>query len=90
MNDYPTIFFLGILTKAKGVSDLIRAVLKIKQKIIDVKLLIGGSGPYEHQLKQLVTDYGLEKEIQFLGFLDDVKKFSVMKSIDLFVLPSLI
>jgi len=86
--DYHTIFFLGMLTKGKGVSDLIKTIPEVQKKINNIKLFIGGIGPYEHHLKQLVIEHNLEDRVKFLGFLDEVEKFSVMKSIDLFVLPS--
>lgn len=86
--EYPTIFFLGYLTKGKGVGDLIQAIQLIKNEVDNVKLYIGGDGPYMKNLKELVQELELNRYVNFLGLLNDVEKFSYMKSIDIFVLPS--
>jgi len=86
--EYPTIFFLGYLTKGKGVDDLIKAIKIIKNEVDDVKLYIGGNGPYMKKLKELVQELDLNGNVDFLGLLNDVEKFGYMKSIDIFVLPS--
>jgi glycosyltransferase involved in cell wall biosynthesis len=86
--DYPTIFFLGYLTKGKGVEDLIKAVQLVKIKVDNVKLYIGGIGPYMAKLKELVQDLNLKGNVTFLGLLNDEEKFAYMKSMDIFVLPS--
>lgn len=83
-----TVFYLGMLTKGKGVSDLIEAIAIIKKKIKNVHLFIGGNGPYESQLKKIVKDLHLDQSVTFLGFLDEYQKYAYMKSIDVFVLPS--
>jgi len=86
--EYPTIFFLGYLTKGKGVEDLIKAVNLIKIKCENVKLYIGGIGPYREKLKELVEDLHLNNDVIFLGLLNEKEKFAFMKSMDIFVLPS--
>jgi L-malate glycosyltransferase len=86
--EYPTIFFLGYLTKGKGVVDLIKAIQSVKKKFNDVQLFIGGIGPQMSTLKDLVQNLNLKKNVTFLGLLDEKEKFAYMKSIDIFVLPS--
>ena len=87
-NNNPIVFFLGMLTKGKGIADLIKSISIVKKDITNVKLFIGGSGPYEDALRKLVTEFDLEENVTFLGFLNEEEKFSYMKSIDLFILPS--
>jgi len=86
--DHPAIFFLGYLTKGKGVEDLIKAIQLVKIKTDNVRLYIGGIGPYMTKLKELVHDLHLNENVTFLGLLDDKEKFAYMKSMDIFVLPS--
>ncbi|MCJ7571069.1 MAG: glycosyltransferase family 4 protein [Candidatus Thermoplasmatota archaeon] len=86
--NYPTIFFLGYLTKGKGTKDLIRAIQLVKVKINNVKLYIGGIGPDMTKLQKLVQDLNLKDNVTFLGLLDYKEKFAYMKSMDVFVLPS--
>jgi len=87
-NNNPIIFYLGMLTKGKGIADLIKSISVVKKDIKNLKLFIGGSGPYENTLRKLVTEFDLEENVTFLGFLNEEEKFSYMKSIDLFILPS--
>jgi glycosyltransferase involved in cell wall biosynthesis len=83
-----SIFFLGYITKGKGVVDLIKAIHHAKSKGEKVKLYVGGIGPYLTQLKELVKDLHLQDNVTFLGFLNEEEKFAYMKSMDIFVLPS--
>jgi len=84
----PTVFYIGVLNKRKGVHDLIRAIPLVMNKVRDVKLYIAGNGPYLNKLKQLVSDLNLGENVTFLGFVSDNEKFDYMKSMDVFVLPS--
>jgi glycosyltransferase involved in cell wall biosynthesis len=84
----PTVFFLGYLTKGKGVDDLIRAIPLAKKQVINLKLFIGGIGPYMDKLKKMVMNLNLSDEVIFLGLLNEKEKFAFMKSMDIFVLPS--
>lgn len=86
--EYQTVFFLGYLTKGKGVEDLIRAISLVKKKVTNVQLFIGGTGPEINKLKELVMNLHLDKEVIFLGLLNEKEKFAYMKSMDIFVLPS--
>jgi glycosyltransferase involved in cell wall biosynthesis len=86
--DYPAIFFLGYLTKGKGVEDLIKAIQLVKIKFDNVKLYIGGIGPHMTKLQKLVQDLNLKENVTFLGLLDGKEKFAYMKAMDIFVLPS--
>lgn len=84
----PTVFFLGYLTKGKGVEDLIKAIHLVKIKKENIKLYIGGIGPNEATLKTLIEKLNLQENVIFLGLLDEKKKFTYMKAFDIFVLPS--
>jgi len=86
--NHPAIFFLGYLTKGKGVEDLIKAISLVKIKFDNVKLYIGGIGPYMTKLIELVHNLNLNDNVTFLGLLGDKEKFAYMKSMDIFVLPS--
>jgi glycosyltransferase involved in cell wall biosynthesis len=83
------IFFIGNLTKRKGVDVLIRSFCDVENSFSDSCLLIAGSGGEEEELKSLVQHLGLENKIKFLGFLKGNEKFSLMKSANILVLPSL-
>ncbi|MHA1694356.1 MAG: glycosyltransferase family 4 protein [Candidatus Helarchaeota archaeon] len=58
---------LGRLDKAKGVQDIIKAFKILKNKKINIKLLIFGVGPYLNSLKKLTKKYDLDEIIKFYG-----------------------
>ena len=81
------ILFVGRLTKAKGVDILLKAINILKEKYQHkIKTAIAGKGCLEKELKGLVVELGIEKEIEFLGVRRDIEK--LMKSTTLLVLPS--
>jgi glycosyltransferase involved in cell wall biosynthesis len=76
----------GRLTKQKGQVHLIEVAKKLKEKGVDFKLLIAGSGEEEERLKAQTLAYGLKEEVVFLGFVKHMEGF--MKTLDVFVLTS--
>ena len=78
---------LARLSKQKGQKYLIPLAKKLKDNGINFKLLIGGIGELEADLKQEVAAKGLEKEIEFVGFVSDPKAF--LEQLDIFVFPSI-
>ena len=64
---------------------LIRAVSKLKNPRL--QLFICGEGTQEAELKQAVRDAGLERQIHFLGFREDIAR--LCGSADLFLFTSL-
>lgn len=83
------LFYIGLLIKRKGVDSLIKAVSIARRKLPDIRLGIAGSGSQEDQLKTLVKELNLGDNIEFLGFLDEGKKYRYIASADIVVIPSL-
>lgn len=77
----------GRLVKQKGQVLLIDIAQILKQKGLNFKLLIAGSGPLETELKEKVKQVGLEHCFLFPGFYSNIKSF--LSAIDIFVFPSL-
>ncbi len=73
------------LEKAKGLTHLIKAFKKINRE--DNHLLIIGSGNLEKELKKQVRKLGLQKQVTFTGYVNNVHDY--LELIDLFILPSL-
>ncbi len=76
----------GRLCRQKNQKFLIEVAEILKSKGLKFKLLIAGNGELEEELKSLARQKGLEKEVVFLGFIEEMKRF--MSSIDLFLLSS--
>jgi len=78
---------VGRLVLIKGQKYLIEMALIIKKKGINFKVLIAGEGLQEASLKQMAVKAGVEDQLVFLGFINNIKAF--MDNIDIFVLTSL-
>lgn len=76
----------GRFADMKAFDILIRAVAALKQEGLKVKLMLGGSGPLEKELKDLTGKLNLKKEIKFLGWVKNKEKF--FSAIDVFCVPS--
>lgn len=87
----------GRLVKQKGQRYLIEIAKKLsakggsasggKEKQINFKLLIAGEGKLKNELEQYAKELGVEKEVVFLGFIENIKGF--METIDIFLHTSL-
>ena len=77
----------GRLSAEKGHTAVLELTSVLKNQGIRCKTLIAGTGPLAAQLQQYARKYGIEPEVIFLGFVEQIKNF--MESIDIFVLPSL-
>jgi len=82
------ILFLGTLGPHKGPDVLIKAMSKIIKHVPDVELVFAGKGVMRDELEMLSKDLGIEKNVRFVGFVDDDLKGSYYKAADVFVLPS--
>ncbi|TDQ17055.1 (1-_4)-alpha-D-glucan synthase (UDP-glucose) [Algoriphagus boseongensis] len=78
--------FVGRLHPVKGLDRIVKALAKNDRKI---HLDIIGTGPQEKELKQLVQDLGLEKQVRFLGEYDSASIHFLMPYYKGLVLPSL-
>jgi glycosyltransferase involved in cell wall biosynthesis len=67
----PLILFVGVLSPREGVDRLIKAMRYVVRKYPDAKLFIVGGGSImvdvSSQLKKLVSEEGLEKNVVFVG-----------------------
>ncbi|MEM3844621.1 MAG: glycosyltransferase family 4 protein [Candidatus Parvarchaeota archaeon] len=82
------ISFLGRLSKMKNVSDIILAVNLLKKSGIDLKVAIIGDGEYKDALQNLSVTKGVSENIKFFGQVSDVKKYELLKSSKIFIMPS--
>lgn len=80
---------VGIAARLDLVKDhetFIEAAEKVISQRDDILFLIAGTGNEEKHLKELVEEKGLEKEVNFLGFVKD--PYSFFNAIDVNVLTS--
>lgn len=80
------IIYSSRMVPGKGFELLIKAFSKIKNKE-KFNLLLGGTGPLEAELKQMVKDLNLENYIQMPGWVPREKFFESLKDADIFIQP---
>ena len=86
----PSIFYHGGLSYLKGSIFLIKAFANLKKKTKNnAKLYLAGSGPIEKKLKDMCREYGIDKEVIFLGYLNREKLKMYLQSCDAAIYPSL-
>ena len=85
----PLLLFVGKLRYYKGVSYLLRAVrLLRRERSLDVRLVIVGSGPMGKTWQKEAQDLGLSDRVFFAGEVDDTELPAYYHACDLFVLPA--
>ncbi|EMI56914.1 glycosyltransferase family 4 protein [Rhodopirellula sallentina] len=77
---------LGRMAKEKAYHDLIAAVSTLAERHVNVRVWVGGVGPLETELKDLVRAASLQDRFLFLGNIEDSRSF--LQAADLFVLSS--
>lgn len=63
--------YMGHLREGQGLELIIRALPKVTKKIPNIKLLIIGTGRLETPLKNLAKELGVNKNVEFTGFIKD-------------------
>jgi glycosyltransferase involved in cell wall biosynthesis len=87
--DKTILMVISRLLRSKGIDILIKAFDSLTKKYNDLLLLIGGCGPYEKNLKNLVKSLNISDRVKFLGFVPDDKLVEYYNLADIFILPSL-
>lgn len=84
------ILFLGRFVEKKGIKYLLYALKKVINVYNNVNLNLGGTGPLEKELKNLVKELNLENYVNFLGWVERERIPEILKESDLLVVPSII
>ncbi len=90
--DKSTIFFLSVLDefhKYKGLEYLLKALKIVKNKIPDVKLIVGGKGVLLDHYQEMAASLGLKDNVEFAGFIPDEEIADYYSQTSVFVLPSI-
>lgn len=80
------IFSLGRLVEYKGYAYLIQAMQQLDARF---HLIIGGKGPLEEPLHQLIADLNLQDRVSMVGFVSDDDIPSYFGAADIFCLSSI-
>jgi glycosyltransferase involved in cell wall biosynthesis len=87
-NKPPTIFSASYLITRKAIRYNLLALAEVLKKHNNVIYKIAGDGPEQENLRKLVNDLGIHKQVQFLGMLSHQETIEQMFAADIFSLPS--
>jgi glycosyltransferase involved in cell wall biosynthesis len=88
--DRPTVVTVRRLIRAKGLENLIEATKIVQRRLPEVLVIIAGTGPLEHDLRNRVIEGGIEHNVRFEGFVPDDALPHVYRAADLFIVPTIL
>jgi len=86
-----TVLFLSTLMEEKGALDVLRALPAAKERVPDIRVVFAGEWfrrSDREKAEQLVRDLHLESQVEFPGAVCGPFKYELLKSADIFVLPT--
>ena len=83
------LLYVGRVAHEKNIGFLLKVVRRLSVQQPEILLVITGEGPAEQSLHQQVQALGIEKNVQFIGYLDrNTELNACYKSADIFVFAS--
>ncbi len=89
-NQTPILMFLAQLEERKGAKFLVEACRLLGESDVDYDCILIGDGPQRDELKDLISNYGLEEKVQLMGALPQEKLRDFFVQADIFILPCVI
>lgn len=87
-NDYRIIMlYVGYVNGGRGLDTVIKAIPQLKQKQIDVQLIIAGDGEYLKDLKEIAQKKQISQHISFLGWVDFKIVPKLISKADICIVP---
>ena len=87
--DRPMLLYVGRVAFEKNIDFLLEMTKLLAEKRPDVLLVVTGEGPAEASLHKLAKTLEIEKNVQFIGYLDRNKELNACyESADIFVFAS--
>ncbi|MFY2791592.1 glycosyltransferase [Rhodococcus sp. MALMAid1271] len=85
-----SLLYIGRITKKKNVHLIIMALSELNRRGLGFRATI--AGPDDENLKSelvaLATEHGVDKDIDFLGFIDKERQLRLQATAGIFILPS--
>ena len=80
--------FLGRITMQKGPEYFVDAATQVLKNTNHVRFVMAGSGDMMNKMIRLVADRGISDKFHFTGFLKGKQVYEMLKSSDVYVMPS--
>ena len=87
----PYLLFIGRIEERKNIVRIIEAfeILKEKHKVLHVLVLVGKPGFGYEKIRSKIYDSRFKNEIHEVGYVDEEKKWELLKNTDAFLFPTL-
>jgi glycosyltransferase involved in cell wall biosynthesis len=72
LDHFPILLMVGRLSWEKNYPLALESFRRLNSEFKNAKLLIAGIGPMDTQLREMVNQYNLEKEVEFLGYVSNI------------------
>lgn len=82
------LIFIGRLVVNKNLDTVILSFKQVISKIPDARLIVIGSGPKLDEWKKMVSDMGLDSNIEFTGYISQADKMGLLSKCSALILPS--
>ena len=82
------ITFLGRITMQKGPEYFVEAAARVLKKADNVRFVMAGSGDMMNQMIRLAAQRNISDKFHFTGFMKGKQVYEVLKSSDVYVMPS--
>ena len=82
------ITFLGRITMQKGPEYFVEAAAKVLKKANNVRFVMAGSGDMMNKMIRLAAERNISDRFHFTGFLKGKQVYEMLKSSDVYVMPS--
>lgn len=82
------ITFLGRITMQKGPEYFVEAAAKVLSKTQNVRFVMAGNGDMMNQMIRLAAKHNISDRFHFTGFMKGRQVYEVLKSSDVYVMPS--
>ncbi len=80
--------FLGRITMQKGPEYFVDAATQVLKNTDHIRFVLAGSGDMMDKMIRLVADRGISDKFHFTGFLKGKQVYEMLKSSDVYVMPS--
>lgn len=84
----PTVVYVGRLRRYKGVDWVFRSLPRLLGEVPDLRVQVIGDGPFGGELRRMAAALGVERAVEFLGFVAGPEKVRRMQEAWAVVQPS--
>lgn len=82
------LLYLGVVTKTKGIYDLVEVIAEHKDEFTGRLVLHVGGNKEVDRLHSMIAEHHLEDVVKFEGWVSGDKKIDLLNQCDVFILPS--